>query len=147
MNKAELLRYVAKSAGVSNAAAGNALDTVVTAIKDGLRKGDMVTLVGFGTFYLGKRAARAGRNPRTGASVKIEAKNVVKFRSGKVLDDAVNAVKPSPYKIIKLFFGTDRDYQAAATRPRDYFSDERGHSIRYGYCEVSIPPRSQEGRD
>ena len=60
------------------------------AVKQGLKKGGMVTLVGFGTFYVGKRAARTGRNPRTGASIKIKAAKVPKFRPGKALKDALN---------------------------------------------------------
>jgi DNA-binding protein HU-beta len=59
-------------------------------VKKALKKNDMVTLVGFGTFYVGKRAARTGRNPRTGASIKIKAAKVPKFRAGKGLKDAIN---------------------------------------------------------
>jgi DNA-binding protein HU-beta len=62
----------------------------VTAIKTAMKRGGMVTLVGFGTFYVGKRAARAGRNPRTGDTIKIKAARVPKFRAGKALKDAVN---------------------------------------------------------
>ena len=62
----------------------------VAAIQASLKKGGMVTLVGFGTFYVGKRAARGGRNPRTGAPIKIKAAKVPKFRAGKALKDAVN---------------------------------------------------------
>ena len=90
MNKSELIEAVAKSADISKAAAERALDGTVAAIKNSLKKGGMVTLVGFGTFYVGKRAARNGRNPRTGASIKIKAARVPKFRSGKALKDAVN---------------------------------------------------------
>ena len=72
------------------AAAGRALDGAVAAIQVSLKKGSMVTLVGFGTFYVGKRAARSGRNPRTGAAIKIKAAKVPKFRAGKALKDAVN---------------------------------------------------------
>jgi DNA-binding protein HU-beta len=60
------------------------------AVKKALKKGEMVTLVGFGSFYVGKRAARSGRNPRTGATIKIKAAKVPKFRAGKALKDAVN---------------------------------------------------------
>ncbi|EFK96572.1 DNA-binding protein HU-beta [sediment metagenome] len=60
------------------------------AVKKALKKGEMVTLVGFGSFYVGKRAARAGRNPRTGATIKIKAAKVPKFRPGKGLKDSVN---------------------------------------------------------
>jgi DNA-binding protein HU-beta len=90
MNKSELIDQIAKSADISKAAAGRALDATIGAVKTSLKKGGMVTLVGFGTFYVGKRAARSGRNPRTGASIKIKAAKVPKFRAGKALKDAVN---------------------------------------------------------
>jgi len=90
VNKSELIDQIAKSAEISKAAAGRALDATVGAVKAALKNGDMVTLVGFGTFYVGKRAARNGRNPRTGATIKIKAAKVPKFRAGKSLKDAVN---------------------------------------------------------
>jgi len=90
VNKTEIIDNIAKSADISKAAAGRALDATVAGIKTALKKGGMVTLVGFGTFYVGKRAARTGRNPRTGASIKIKAAKVPKFRAGKALKDAVN---------------------------------------------------------
>jgi DNA-binding protein HU-beta len=90
VNKNELIEAIAKSADISKAAAGRALDGAVKAITVSLKKGGMVTLVGFGTFYVGKRAARTGRNPQTGASIKIKAAKVPKFRAGKALKDAVN---------------------------------------------------------
>ena len=90
MNKSELIDAIADSADISKAAAGRALDAAVDAVKKALKKGDMVTLVGFGSFYVGKRAARTGRNPRTGASIKIKAAKVPKFRAGKALKDACN---------------------------------------------------------
>jgi DNA-binding protein HU-beta len=90
VNKSELIDQIAKSADISKAAAGRALDATVGAIRTSLKKGGMVTLVGFGTFYVGKRAARSGRNPRTGAMIKIKAARVPKFRAGKALKDAVN---------------------------------------------------------
>ncbi|MBI2317947.1 MAG: HU family DNA-binding protein [Betaproteobacteria bacterium] len=90
MNKIDIIDNVARSADISKAAAGRALEATVTAIKTALKKGGMVTLVGFGTFYVGKRAARTGRNPRTGAAIKIKAAKVPKFRAGKALKDAVN---------------------------------------------------------
>ena len=89
MNKTELIDAVAKSADISKAAAGRAIDGMVVAVRQSLKKGNMVTLVGFGTFYVGKRAARAGRNPRTGAAIKIKAAKVPKFRAGKALKDAL----------------------------------------------------------
>jgi DNA-binding protein HU-beta len=90
VNKSELIDQIAKSADMSKAAATRALDAAVKAVQGALKKGDMVTLVGFGTFYVGKRAARNGRNPRTGATIKIKAAKVPKFRAGKALKDAVN---------------------------------------------------------
>jgi DNA-binding protein HU-beta len=90
VNKFELIEAIAKSADISKAAAGRALDGAVAAIQVSLKKGAMVTLVGFGTFYVGQRAARSGRNPRTGAAIKIKAAKVPKFRAGKALKDAVN---------------------------------------------------------
>lgn len=90
MNKSELIDAIAKEADMSKAAAGRALDAAVGAVKGALKDGDMVTLVGFGTFYVGKRAARNGRNPRTGATINIQAAQTPKFRAGKALKDAVN---------------------------------------------------------
>ncbi len=81
---------MASSAQMSKAAAGRALDAAIVAVKGALKKGDMVTLVGFGTFYIGKRASRNGRNPRTGATIKIKAAKVPKFRAGKALKEGVN---------------------------------------------------------
>ncbi len=89
MNKSELIDAIANSADISKAAAGRALDAAMESVKKALKKGDMVTLVGFGTFYIGKRAARSGRNPRTGATIKIKAAKQPKFRAGKSLKDAV----------------------------------------------------------
>lgn len=90
MNKTEMIDAVAKSADISKAAAGRAVDAMLANIRTTLRKGQMVTMVGFGTFFVGKRAARAGRNPRTGAAIKIKAAKVPKFRAGKALKDALN---------------------------------------------------------
>ena len=89
-NKSDLVDAIATSADISKAAAGRALDAVVAAIKESLAKGEEVSLVGFGTFYVGERAARSGRNPRTGASIDIKAAKTPKFRAGKGLKDAVN---------------------------------------------------------
>ena len=89
MNKSELIEQIAKSADLSKAAAGRALDATLAAIKASLKKGGEVGLVGFGTFYVAKRAARSGRNPQTGAAIKIKAAKVPKFRAGKALKDAV----------------------------------------------------------
>ena len=90
MNKADLIEQIAQSAEVSKMAAERALDALVAAVKTSLKKGDMVTLVGFGTFYVGKRKARTGRNPRTGEALTIEASKVPRFRAGKALKDAIN---------------------------------------------------------
>ena len=90
MNKTELIESIAKSADISKAAAGRALDGMVRAVTSSLKKGQMATLVGFGTFYVGKRAPRSGRNPRTGEAIKIKAAKVPKFRAGKALKDALN---------------------------------------------------------
>jgi DNA-binding protein HU-beta len=90
VNKLELIESIAKSADISKAAAERAIDGTIAAIRNSLKKGSMVTLVGFGTFYVGRRAARSGRNPRTGAAIKIKAAKVPKFRPGKALKDAVN---------------------------------------------------------
>ena len=90
MNKSELVDFIAGEAEISKAAAGRALDAVTTAVKKTLKKGGTVSLVGFGTFAVGKRAARTGRNPRTGAAIKIKAAKVPKFRPGKALKDALN---------------------------------------------------------
>ena len=90
MNKTELVDQIADSAEISKAAAGRALDAFIASVKTTLKKGGTVTLVGFGTFAVGKRAARSGRNPRTGDVIKIKAAKVPKFRPGKALKDAVN---------------------------------------------------------
>jgi DNA-binding protein HU-beta len=90
VNKAELIEAVATGADISKASAARAVDSALAAITRGLKEGGMVTLVGFGTFYVGKRAARTGRNPRTGASIEIESAEVPKFRPGKALRDALN---------------------------------------------------------
>lgn len=90
MNKTELIDHIAKQSDISKAAAGRALDAMVGAVKTTLKRGQSVTLVGFGTFAVGKRAARSGRNPRTGAAIKIKAAKVPKFRPGKALKDSLN---------------------------------------------------------
>ena len=90
MNKMELIDHIAESADLSKAAATRAIDAMIGAIKTTLKKNGTVTLVGFGTFSVGKRAARTGRNPRTGDAIKIKAAKVPKFKPGKALKDAVN---------------------------------------------------------
>ena len=89
-NKTELIEHIAKQADLSKAAAGRALEATLGAVRITLKKGGTVSLVGFGTFAVGKRAARTGRNPRTGAAIKIKKANVPKFRPGKGLKDALN---------------------------------------------------------
>ncbi len=90
MNKTELIEHIAVHADISKAAAARALESAIEAIKTTLIAGDTVSLVGFGTFTAEKRAARVGRNPRTGVAIKIEAAQVPKFRPGKALKDALN---------------------------------------------------------
>ena len=89
MTKADLIARIAKDAKISKKAGEAALNCIVKAVKESLKKGQSVTLVGFGTFSLGKRAARMGRNPQTGAAIKIKASKVPKFKAGKALKDAV----------------------------------------------------------
>ena len=90
MNKAELIDKVAEGADISKAAATRALDTVLDSITGALKSGDVVTLVGFGTFQVKDRAARTGRNPRTGEAIQIKASKNPSFKAGKALKDAVN---------------------------------------------------------
>lgn len=90
MNKAELIDAVAEGADISKADAARAVDTVVDQITKALTKGDQVTLIGFGTFAVKDRAARTGRNPRTGEAINIPASKVPGFKAGKALKDAVN---------------------------------------------------------
>ena len=90
VNKTELIDHIAGTADISKAAASRALDALIGAVKTTLKKNGTVTLVGFGTFAVAKRAARTGRNPRTGDAIKIKAAKVPKFRPGKALKDAVN---------------------------------------------------------
>jgi len=89
MNKSELINQIAESADINKKEAGAALDSFMAAITGTLKKDDKVTLVGFGTFSVSKRTARDGRNPQTGKTIKIPAKNVAKFKVGKKLDEAV----------------------------------------------------------
>ena len=90
MKKVELIEAVASKAGLTKADAGRAVDAMVASITAALAKGDRVPLVGFGTFATSKRAARVGRNPQTGAEVKIPARTAVTFKAGSALKDAVN---------------------------------------------------------
>jgi DNA-binding protein HU-beta len=90
VNKTELIEHIAKKSEISKAAAARALDSMIEGVKVTLKKGGTVTLIGFGTFAATKRPARTGRNPRTGAAIKIKAAKVPKFRPGKGLKDALN---------------------------------------------------------
>ncbi|MCP5160699.1 MAG: DNA-binding protein HU-beta [Hahellaceae bacterium] len=90
MNKSELIDAIAAGADISKAAAGRALDAMTASVSDALKKGDQVTLIGFGTFSVKERAARTGRNPQTGAEISIAAAKVPGFKPGKALKDAVN---------------------------------------------------------
>ena len=90
MNKQELVASIAEKVGMTKADAARALDATVAAVTEALRQNETVTLVGFGSFYVGERAARTGRNPRTGKNIKIKAAKVPKFRAGKGLKDSVN---------------------------------------------------------
>ena len=90
MNKTELIEAVAESADISKAAAGRAVDTMINSIIDTLAKGDSVAIAGFGTFTVRERAARTGRNPRTGEEIQIKASKNPGFKAGKAFKDALN---------------------------------------------------------
>jgi len=90
VTKGELVNHIASEAGVSKSAAEKALKALTDGVARALKKGDKVSLVGFGTFDVSKRAARKGRNPQTGAVIQIKASNVPRFKAGKSLKDAVN---------------------------------------------------------
>jgi DNA-binding protein HU-beta len=89
MTKAELVEKMAKDADISKAAAGKALDSMIDGVIKALKKMNKVSLVGFGTFSVSKRKARTGRNPQTGAAIKIPARKMPKFSAGKAFKDAV----------------------------------------------------------
>jgi DNA-binding protein HU-beta len=90
MNKSDLIDAIADTADISKAAAGRALDGMIDSITAALKKGDTVSLVGFGSFTVRERAARMGRNPQTGATIQIRASKTPAFKAGKALKDAVN---------------------------------------------------------
>jgi DNA-binding protein HU-beta len=90
MNKAELIEAIANESGLSKADAKRAVDGFVATTAKALKKGDRISLVGFGSFSISKRAARKGRNPQTGKEIKIAAKNVVRFKAGADLTTKVN---------------------------------------------------------
>ena len=93
MNKTELIAAVAEKTGLKKTESGKAVDAVVAAITEELKKGEKVTLIGFGTFETRSRAARTGRNPQTGKEIKIKASKAPAFKAGKALKEAVNAPK------------------------------------------------------
>lgn len=93
MNKSELIDQVAKDAGITKKQANDALDSFTNGVVTTLKKGDTVTLVGFGTFSVSQRSARNGRNPQTGATIKIKAAKVPKFKPGKGFKDTVASSK------------------------------------------------------
>ena len=90
MNKTNLIDSMAEDAGISKAAAKKALESFLENVEGSLKKGDRVSLVGFGSWSVSKRSAREGRNPQTGKTIKIAAKNVVKFKAGSDLQKSVN---------------------------------------------------------
>lgn len=90
MNKQELIDAVAQQAGIAKSAAAEAIDSFLQTVAKAVVKGDTVQLIGFGSFSMGARAARAGRNPKTGEPMKIAASKTVKFAAGKAFKDAVN---------------------------------------------------------
>jgi DNA-binding protein HU-beta len=90
MNKAEFVSAVADAAEITKADAAKAIEALIGVVEKALKKGDSVSIVGFGTFSVRKRAARTGRNPRTGATIKIKASKVPAFKAGKALKDAIN---------------------------------------------------------
>jgi DNA-binding protein HU-beta len=89
MNKADLIEKIAKDSKCSKVAAAKMIDSMTTNVTKSLKKGERVTLVGFGTFSVSKRKARTGRNPQTGEPIKIAARKVVRFKSGKELEKKV----------------------------------------------------------
>ncbi len=89
MNKSELIDAIAEKGGLSKSDAGKALDATIASVTEALKKGDTVTLVGFGTFSVKERAARTGRNPKTGEELQIKATKVPSFKAGKGLKDSV----------------------------------------------------------
>ena len=90
VNKSDLIEHIATQADISKAAAARALEALIGGVKSTLKRNGSVSIVGFGTFAVTKRAARSGRNPRTGATIKIKSAKVPKFRPGKGLKDALN---------------------------------------------------------
>jgi DNA-binding protein HU-beta len=90
MNKAELIDAIAQESGLTKADSKKALDALISSVGAGLKKGESITLVGFGSFSVSKREAKTGRNPQTGKPLQIPAKNVVRFKPGSELSASVN---------------------------------------------------------
>lgn len=90
MNKTELIDKIADDAGITKAAAGRAIESLIDGIGRTLRRGERTTLVGFGTFSVSHRKGRTGRNPQTGATIQIKPKKVVRFKAGKELEEGLN---------------------------------------------------------
>ena len=90
MNKTELIDHIAKTADISKAASSRAVEALIDAVSSTLKENGSVTLVGFGTFSVGQRGERTGRNPKTGDEIQIKAARIPKFRPGKALKDAIN---------------------------------------------------------
>ena len=100
MNKSELIEHIARQADISKAAATRALEAVIGGVKTTLKKGGSVSIVGFGTFAVTKRAARTGRNPRTGEAVPVDEKAVPFFKAGKELRERVNRVRQQQVRAV-----------------------------------------------
>ncbi len=93
MNKSQLIEAIASKADISKVKAGDAIDAFIGAVTHALKGGDVVTLIGFGSFSTAKRAARVGRNPKTGKEIKIAATTTPKFKAGKALKEAIGKKK------------------------------------------------------
>ncbi|MGL4409518.1 HU family DNA-binding protein [Zoogloea sp.] len=89
MNKSDLVDQISAETQLSKVATAKVIDAMIVAVRDALQRGDSVTLVGFGTFHVGERSARNGRNPRTGKAIKIDSAKIPKFRAGKALKSAL----------------------------------------------------------
>lgn len=113
MNKSGLVDAVAAKTGLTKTQSSDAIDAVVGAIQEALKGGEQVSLVGFGVFLTGERAARTGRNPRTGAEIQISAARLPKFKPGKGLRDAVALEKP----VVAVKAKTKEEKPAAAAKP------------------------------
>ncbi len=101
MNKSELIDAVAEHSGLTKADTTKALNSLIDTLSNAMKRGDDVVLVGFGTFHVKERAARTGRNPKTGETLEIAASKVPSFRAGKSLKEAVNVVEAKPAKAAK----------------------------------------------